>query len=418
MTRLGKIPEMSASALKEEALQIACNNDRRGAATKTINNNNNGVMEHIDGLITVPSLSEPLFLDAHHLSSRIGILPCSGGKGAVVRTIDTGGAGPVSALLQADRMIKYEGCSLVAVVAGDAVASMHSKLFLERADDSCKPSYGRTDGSDAPMSPIIPSGYNRVAEWYISQGAVTREQLAMVSVLMSRQAARHPLAMTKRPHTLEAVLHAPPVASVTGLLECARRADGAAAVLVASDEFIRQHRHLFDGGGRDVDNAPVILGGGEASGPLYPPAHITEDMFSCAKAVSKAYAGASLGVSDMDYFGLYDCFPICFVRALEGVGLAPPQGGGRLVQQWYDDAQAVLPVNTHGGLLGQGAPWEAPALFSVCEAVAQLTGTAGDRQLAGRGGREGGVRHALVYGNGGVFSASAAVVLGRRPLQA
>ena len=70
------------------------------------------------------------------------------------------------------------------------------------------------------------------------------------------------------------------------------------------------------------------------------------------------------------------------------------------------------------------APWEAPALFSVCEAVAQLMGTAGDRQLTARtlnnGSRSGsGVRlprHALVYGNGGVFSASATVILGNRPL--
>ena len=70
------------------------------------------------------------------------------------------------------------------------------------------------------------------------------------------------------------------------------------------------------------------------------------------------------------------------------------------------------------------APWETPALFSIIEAVAQLMGTAGDRQLTARrfnnGNRSGSggrlPKHALVYGNGGVFSASATVILGNRPL--
>ena len=106
-----------------------------------------------------------------------------------------------------------------------------------------------------------------------------------------------------------------------------------------------------------LDLAPIILGGGEASGPLYPPSNIAlinEDMFSCGKACAKAYMAAGLQSSDMDYFGLYDCFPICFVRALEGSGLEPPGGGGRLVQNWYEDKNAAMPLNTHGGLLGQG----------------------------------------------------------------
>jgi acetyl-CoA acetyltransferase len=107
------------------------------------------------------------------------------------------------------------------------------------------------------------------------------------------------------------------------------------------------------------------------------------------------------------------------------VGLAPRGQGGRYVEDAYDrllgassssqaSGQALrrqppgssFPVNTHGGLLGQGAPWEAPALFSLVEAVAQLRGEAEGRQVAG-------ASRALVYANGGVFSASAVVILER-----
>lgn len=160
---------------------------------------------------------------------------------------------------------------------------------------------------------------------------MTREQLAMTAVLMSYQACRHPLALTKKPLTLSQVLSSPSIAPCTSLLECARRADGGAAILVASSRFITRM-------GFDDRPAPIIVGGGEASGPLYPPDVITEDMFSCEEATQSAYdelsiylyiliflilyysyTRAQLGVHDIDFFGLYDCFPICLIRAIEAV---------------------------------------------------------------------------------------------------
>ncbi len=112
--------------------------------------------------------------------------------------------------------------------------------------------------------------------------AVTREQFAMTSVLMSYQALRHPMALTKRPLTLQEVLDSSPIGKCTNVLECARRADGGAAVLVASTRFVEEKMGL------DGRLFPVIVGGGEASGPLYPPENITEDMFSCEEASQSA----------------------------------------------------------------------------------------------------------------------------------
>ena len=103
----------------------------------------------------------------------------------------------------------------------------------------------------------------------------------MTAVLMSYQACRHPLALTKRPLTLSQVLSSPLIAPSTTLLECARRADGGAAILVASSRFVSRM-------GFDDSSAPIIVGGGEASGPLYPPDIITEEMFSCEEATQSA----------------------------------------------------------------------------------------------------------------------------------
>mmetsp|Transcript_6444 Transcript_6444/g.15428 ORF Transcript_6444/g.15428 Transcript_6444/m.15428 type:complete len:82 (-) Transcript_6444:14-259(-) len=65
---------------------------------------------------------------------------------------------------------------------------------------------------------------------------------------------------------------------------------------------------------------------------------------------------------------------------------------------------AFFPVNTHGGLLCFGAPWEVPAMFGVVEAVEQIRGRSRGRSI-------GDCRRALVYGNGGVLSASAVAIL-------
>lgn len=60
-------------------------------------------------------------MEGHYIATQMGMLPR---KRVIVRTIDTGGAGPISALLEADRMIRTQGCDLVAIVAGMEVVSL------------------------------------------------------------------------------------------------------------------------------------------------------------------------------------------------------------------------------------------------------------------------------------------------------
>eukprot|EP00966_Prymnesium_polylepis_P299483 6920632-Prymnesium_polylepis.1 len=64
-----------------------------------------------------------------------------------------------------------------------------------------------------------------------------------------------------------------------------------------------------------------------------------------------------------------------------------------------------FPINSHGGLLAFGAPWEVPAMYNIIEACTQLNGMAGPRRQVPD------ARRALVYGNGGIFSHSAVAIL-------
>lgn len=373
----------------------------------------------IDTVIAIPSLSEPHFMMAHYFSTKYNIFKSRSEKNktSFSKTIDLGGAGPISAVIEADRLIKSGQSEVVAIVAGDAIGSMPTSEFLKAADNSCL-----VDESMSKLkSPIIPNGYNRIAEWYLDKGHINREQLGMVSVLMSLNAVNHPFALTKNIITLEEVLNTRKISTLTSIYECAHRTDGGASIIIASDNYLNKI-------GIKPDNFPYIKAGEESSGPLYPPNEINELTYnSCYNAVDKLYKKTNLTVDDIDYFGLYDCFPICFVRAVDAVGLHKKkklwtkqmksdlkytESAGKWIEGIYELSKSQgnflhpfqFPVNTHGGLLCFGAPWEVPALFNVIEAAKQLRGIARKRQIPFP-------KRALIYGNGGILSASSIVLL-------
>mmetsp|Transcript_16592 Transcript_16592/g.28935 ORF Transcript_16592/g.28935 Transcript_16592/m.28935 type:complete len:400 (-) Transcript_16592:211-1410(-) len=398
-------------------------------------------------------------MEAHYQATALGLFreTSLGQRPLRCRTIDTGGAGPISALMEAERMIQSEGLECVAVVAADTVGSWSSEEFLARADGiffKLRDELGQPE--DCVQSPAIPFGYDRITQHQMQRYGLRREQLQMSVTLESFHASLHPKSLQSQkteerqqdPHlsatesrfysqftTLEKVQASPSITPNISLLECARRADGAACLILASNRFLLR-RNMWGPG------IPVIIGGGAFAGPLYPPenpADITDSLYaSCRQAMERAYASAgNLSAKDIHFFGLYDCFPICLVRAIEACGLASPGKGGEYLQSQYerlmdaierdgknlntgDDPKhsrhsaidellsdpCFFPINTHGGLLCFGAPWEVPAMYNVVEAVKQLRGQAEGRQIPD-------CRRALVFGNGGVLSASAVAILAR-----
>ena len=230
-------------------------------------------LQDLDALIALPSLSHQHFMAAHHFATKLGLMH----EGLILRTVDTGGAGPITALLEAKRMISQEHINKIAIVGGDCVSSIPTKEFLQKADRGC------TNDEDANQkSPVIPHGYDDYAQYQLSKYAhcgLRREHYAMIPVLMSHYGIKHPDSMmyNKEPHTLEDVLNSKQISPVTNLLECARRADGAAAIIVASTGYVKNVST------QEPDVDVLIMGGAEGSGPLYPPIDrslINEQLFS------------------------------------------------------------------------------------------------------------------------------------------
>ena len=90
MTPVGKL-STRPTLLMRRALELAL--ARAGIA-----------LRQVDGLIAIPSLADPHFMEAHYFATQTGLLPR---KDVIVRTIDTGGAGPVTGLIEAARMIEH-----------------------------------------------------------------------------------------------------------------------------------------------------------------------------------------------------------------------------------------------------------------------------------------------------------------------
>jgi len=118
----------------------------------------------------------------------------------------------------------------------------------------------------------------------------------------------------------------------------------------------------------------------------------------------QAYAMAGLEPKDIDVLELYDAFTINTILFLEDLGFCKKGEGGAFVSGGRIAPGGSLPVNTNGGGLSYCHPGMY-GLFLLIEAVRQLRGECGERQVAG-------AETAIAHGNGGVLSSQSTVILG------
>jgi acetyl-CoA acetyltransferase len=131
------------------------------------------------------------------------------------------------------------------------------------------------------------------------------------------------------------------------------------------------------------------------------------DITTSPIAVSAPLAFEMAGVAhaDVDLVSVYDCYTITVVVTLEDAGFCAKGTGGPFVEEHDLTYRGDLPLNTHGGQLSFGQPGLAGGMSHITEAVRQLQGRAGDRQVAE-------AQVAFVNGNGGIMSEQVSLVLG------
>ncbi len=248
---------------------------------------------------------------------------------------------------------------------------------------------------ETPYRPFLPAtAYAMAANRHMHEYGTTREQMAAVAVAAREWALLNPAAWEKKPLTIADVLNARPISDPFTVRDICLVTDGGGAiVLVQADRArsMKQKPVYVLGSGQSITHASI------SSMPV-----LTHT--GAIESGAQAYRAAGVAATDIDVLALYDAFTINTILFLEDLGFCPKGAGGRFVEGGRIAPGGALAVNTNGGGLSYCHPGMY-GLFLLIEAVRQLRGECGQRQVAG-------ADVALVHGNGGVLSAQATTILG------
>ena len=247
---------------------------------------------------------------------------------------------------------------------------------------------------DAPFGHSLIAKYAMAARRHMHEFGTTIDQLAEIAVSARYNAGFNPDAYYRDPITIDDVHASRMMADPLTKLHCCIRSDGGGAVVLTSLDRAR-----------DLAQRPVrVLGTGEAV------SHTT--MSECrdftespaVRSGAAAFARAGVAPADIDCAQIYDAFTPMVLLSLEALGFCAKGEGGAFVETGALRLDGSLPTNTDGGGLSACHPGMR-GMFLLVEAVRQLRGEAGERQVPD-------ARLCCVNGTGGWFSSASTVILG------
>ncbi|MDU9376167.1 thiolase domain-containing protein [Methanorbis rubei] len=220
----------------------------------------------------------------------------------------------------------------------------------------------------------FPGLYAMIACDYMNKYGLTREQLAQVAVKNHYHGARNPYAQFRSEITQSTVLKSTLVASPLRLFDCSPVSDGAAAVIVCPLERAKEF----------TDTPIKVLASAQAGDTIA--LHDRPDfstMGATVAAGNSAFKQAKLERKAVNFVEVHDCFTIAELCAIEDLGFVQKGTAGKFTEEGQTQIGGKLPVNTSGGLKSCGHPVGATGIKQVWEAVQQLRGEAGKRQVDG-----------------------------------
>ena len=223
---------------------------------------------------------------------------------------------------------------------------------------------GESVPGETPTSSILMDFYAQVAQRYLKEYDAKAEDFARVAVKNRRNAAHNPLAHFREPQTVEDVMASRMIADPLRLAMCAPTTDGAAALLVCSEDY-----------GRRLKRKPVQLVTSHIA------AKPAVDQGPVAPAAKAAYEASGIGPHGFDLIELHDAAAPAELLQYAEIGLCPEGEAHHLVREGRTELGGATPVNTSGGLLSRGHPLGATGCAQVVELCVQMRGEAGSRQV-------------------------------------
>ena len=305
-----------------------------------------------------------------------------------------GGSSFVAHLHEATRAIRTGECEVALITHGETRRSNRKRGVSPRPahDDPWLPDWQweRIYGVQAP-----PPAYALAATRHMHEYGTTSEHLAEIAVATRRWAALNPMAYKRQPITVDDVLSSPWLVYPFHQLDCCLVTDSGGAVVLTST-----------GRARSL-GVPVVEVLGSAVALSHYGISQMPDLTRTPAAITGAEAFRQAGVTpaDIDVAQLYDSFTYTVLVTLEDLGFCAKGEGGDFVSHQRTAPGGEFPLNTSGG----GLSYNHPGMFGMylmIEAVRQLRGECGQRQVAG-------AELALVNGIGGYLSSAATAILGK-----
>jgi acetyl-CoA C-acetyltransferase len=234
-----------------------------------------------------------------------------------------------------------------------------------------------------------------VTERYMFETGTTEEEIASVVVSNRKWGILNPNAMFRKPITVEEVLESKVLSTPLHSKESNMLADGGSAWILTDAERAAE-----------LTPQPVyLLGDGSRVTHFCLSQEKDITRFGYREAAGEAFAGAGLKPDEIDVAEIYDSYPIFEMIALEELGFMERGESGSWFREGRTWPGGELPVTTNGGMLSQGHTGAGGGAAVLVEAVRQLQGKAGERQVEG-------ARFAAVTSTGGTYVDAHVEILG------
>ncbi|WP_261553749.1 thiolase C-terminal domain-containing protein [Frankia tisae] len=247
---------------------------------------------------------------------------------------------------------------------------------------------------DYPLGLVAPANFALHVARYLHESPATKEHLAMVAVKNHKHAVPNPKAQLRYEITVEQAMNSPVVVAPFNLYDCTPQSDGAAALLLVSEDVVDRYTDRpvwVRGVGLGLDR---VMHQHKKDMTTFPPT---------VKAAKAAFAMAGIGPADIDVAEVHDCFTGVELISYEDLGFAEKFGAYKLIENGVTSVGGAKPVNPSGGLKAKGHPPGATGVAQCVELFEQLRGEASNQVD--------GARTALAHNIGGPTAVSAVTIL-------
>jgi len=210
----------------------------------------------------------------------------------------------------------------------------------------------------------FPAYYALYANAHMAKYGTTEEDLALVAVKNHKYAAMNPVAHFQKKITVDDVLSSMVIASPLKLFDCCPVTDGAASVVLASEEKVKELK---------IDTPVWVSGIGYSSGTANLSKRLDYvGLEASVLAAKRAYKAAGVTPNQLDFAEVHDCFTIAEIMAYEDIGLCGKGEGAKLIREGQTEIGGKIPVNVDGGLKAKGHPIGTTGCSMIYELTKQL----------------------------------------------